>query len=133
MDVRFVNDTSGMKMMVDRGAPYYIARKKWMKKHMEEGAVNKDKIKCQDCYKRYRFSEDVYESKTRVTFPLNVKGIQGDYIKRKVVAYLIYREEDIFLFVRKELRDQNASLHMDENVMELRREEGQLRYIGRQP
>ena len=40
IDVLFGNTTSGMKMIVDSGAPYSIASNKWMAKYMEEGGVD---------------------------------------------------------------------------------------------
>ena len=40
IDVRFVNETSGMKTIVDSGAPYSITSNKWMAKYMEEGGVD---------------------------------------------------------------------------------------------
>ena len=59
INVRFVNETSGMKMIIDSRVPYSIISIKVMNKYMEE--------------KRFRFSENVYESKTKVIFPVIIK------------------------------------------------------------
>ena len=56
IDVRFVNETSGIKMIVDSGAPYSITSTKFMNIHMEEGWVY---IECEECLERFTFGEDV--------------------------------------------------------------------------
>ena len=42
IEVRFVKETSGMKMIVDIGVPYSISSTKQMDKYMEEGGVDKN-------------------------------------------------------------------------------------------
>ena len=49
IDVGFVNETSGMNMIVD-----------------SRGGVDKNEMEYEDCFKRFRFGENVYESKTRI-------------------------------------------------------------------
>ena len=55
IDVRFVNETSGMKMIVDSEAPYSIASNKGMEKYIEEAGVDKDEMEYEDCFKIFRF------------------------------------------------------------------------------
>ena len=121
IDVRFVNETSGMKMIVDSEAPYSIASNKGMEKYIEEAGVDKDEMEYEDCFKIFIFRENVYERKTKTEFPMIVKYVTGENIKKKVIAYIFDREEEMFLFGKKELGDWNVALHTDENRMEMKK------------
>ena len=50
IDVRFVNETSRMKIILDSGAPYAIMSNKWMAKYIKEGGVYKDTIEYENCF-----------------------------------------------------------------------------------
>ena len=85
IDVRFVNETSAIKMIVDNGVPYYIVSTKWIAKYMDEEGVDKDEMEYEDCFKRFRFGENIYESKTKIKFPVIVKDVTSESIMKKVM------------------------------------------------
>ena len=49
-----------------------------------------------------------------------LKDLTGENIKKKVMVYVIDREEEMFLFRKKELGDWKVDLHTNENMMELK-------------
>ena len=44
LNVRFVDESNGIQMIVDSGAPMSIAISKWMERYLKEMEVKKDEI-----------------------------------------------------------------------------------------
>ena len=115
VDVRFVSETGGLKILVDSGAPLSVVSEKWMKKYINEKVVDEKELEYRNCVRRVRFGENVYLSTKEVKFPLIVKVEDGDYIKREVVANIVEKEEELFLCGRTTLQEWKAAVFFDEN------------------
>merc|ERR1712002_819081 len=59
MNVRYVNETKGIQMIVDSGAPVSIATSKWMEKYLNEMEVNRDEITERECNRKFKMGENV--------------------------------------------------------------------------
>ena len=44
VDVRFVSETGGLKMIVDSGAPLSVVSEKWMRKYINEKVVDENEL-----------------------------------------------------------------------------------------
>ena len=59
--------------------------------------VNKEEIEENNCNSRFTIGENVYISKKQVTFPIVIKMDIDDYIRRKVVANVKDKKDELFL------------------------------------
>ena len=105
IDVKFVDETRGSKMIVDSGAPLSIVSERWLKRYIEEKVVNEKDLEYKNCVRRFRMGKNVYVSTKEVRFPIVVKVEGDDYIKREVTANIIEKEEELFLCGRQTLTE----------------------------
>ena len=73
VDVRYVNESDGLKMIVDSGAPMSIVSAGWLCKYLKEMEVDEKDVEEKSCNRRFRFGEKVYQSKKDVLMPIIMK------------------------------------------------------------
>ena len=69
IDVNFFNETGGSTMIMDSAAPLSIVSAKSMRKYIDEKQVNVEDKEYTESEKIFRFGENVYVSKKKVTYP----------------------------------------------------------------
>ena len=55
--------------------------------------VDEKGLENRNCVRRFKFGENVYLSKKKVKFPIVLNVEDGDYIRREVVANVVYNVE----------------------------------------
>ena len=61
VDVRYVNELEGLRMIVDSGAPLSILSAGWLEKYLKEMKVDARDVEEKSCNRRSRFGEKVIE------------------------------------------------------------------------
>merc|ERR1712002_653612 len=84
INVRYVDETKDINMIVDSGAPVSIATSKWMEKYYKTMGVKKEEIVENECKRKFRMGENVYISKKEITLPVRMKTESDDYIRRMI-------------------------------------------------
>ena len=117
VDVKFVSQTGGLKMIEDSSAPLTIVSERWMKKYIEVKVVDENELEYRNCVRRFRFGENIQLSMKEGKLPIVVKMEDADYMKREVVVDVVGKEE-LLLCVRKTLTNQKTVVFFVENRLE---------------
>ena len=59
VDVRYVDETEGLRMIIDSGAPMLIVSVGWLEKYLREMGVNKKYVQERRCKRRFKFGESL--------------------------------------------------------------------------
>ena len=105
VDIRYVDELEGLRMIVDSGAPMSIVIAGWLEKYLKEMEVDARYIEEKSCNRRFRFGEKVYKSHKEVTIPIVLKFRDEDYVRKNISVNIIDREKDFFLCGFKTLRE----------------------------
>ena len=116
IDVRYVEETKGINMIVDSGAPVSIATNKWMNGYLRAMKVNKEEIIEKECKRKFRMGENIYLSKQEITLPVRMKT-EKEYIRKMITVSIINREDDLFLCGLKTLIEWKAAVFYGKNEM----------------
>ena len=115
IDVKFVDETRGLKMIVDSGAPLSIVSERWFKRYIEEKAVDERELKYKHCVRRFRMGKNVYMSRKEIRFQIVIRVENDDYIKREMTANIIENEEELFLCGRQTLTEWKIAVFFENN------------------
>ena len=74
VDVRYVNESEGLKMIVDSGAQMSIVSAGWLEKYFKEMEVYARDIEEMSCNRRFIFGENVYKSHKEITMSIIMKA-----------------------------------------------------------
>ena len=105
IDVNLINDGAARMMLVDCGAPKSVVSREWIEGYLKDMKVDESEIERRSCCRRFRMGETTYLSEIEITFPIVLKTEDGDYIRRKVIAYIIDAERVNFLLGKESIKD----------------------------
>ena len=105
LNVRFVDESKGIQMIVDSDAPVSIATSKWMERYLKEMEVKKDEIIEKKCNRRFKMGENIYLSDKEITLLVRMKTDDHDFIMKMVTVSVVDREDELFLCGLKTLMD----------------------------
>ena len=105
IDVNLINDGAARMMLVDCGAPKSVVSREWIEGYLKDMKVDESEIERRSCCRRFRMGETTYLSEIEITFPVVLKTEDGDYIRRKVIAYIIDAERVNFLLGKESIKD----------------------------
>ena len=94
VDIRYVDESEGLRMIVDSGAPMSIVSAGWLEKYLKEMEVDARDVEEESCNRRFRFCEKVWKSYKEVTMPIFVKVGDEDYVRKNISVNVIDREKD---------------------------------------
>ena len=95
MNMRYVNKTKGLQMIVDIRAPMVKASSVQIDKYLKSREESKDEIIDKNFDRRFRMGENVLKSDKEITMPVVIEVRNGD--KKIITVSIIEREEDLFL------------------------------------
>ena len=95
--MNLINEGKARMMLVDCGAPKSIIDREWIEGYLKDMKVDESEIKRRSPYRRFRMGVTTYLSDLEITFPIVLKTKDGEYIKRRVIAYIINAERVNFL------------------------------------
>ena len=95
MNMRYVNKTKGLQMIVDIRAPMVKASSVQIDKYLKSREESKDEIIDKSFNRRFRMGENVLKSDKEITMPVVIEVRNGD--KKIITVSIIEREEDLFL------------------------------------
>ena len=81
INIRYVSNRTGLRMIVDSGAPFSIVSNKWIDRYVKEMEMVMEDIDEKSCRKHFRCEENVHESTKELKFPIVIKTNIGDYIR----------------------------------------------------
>ena len=84
-----MNDGAARMMLVDCGAPKSVVSTGWIEGYLKDMKVDESDIERKSCCRRFRMGDTMYLSEIEIRFPIVLKTDDGEYIKRKVTAYII--------------------------------------------
>ena len=93
VNIRLVNETKGMQMIVDSGAPMSIATTKWMDRYLKSMEVKEDEITEKVCNRKFKMGENVYLSNREIALPIRIKTDSDDYIRKMITVSIVDRED----------------------------------------
>merc|ERR1712089_90541 len=96
MNVRYVNETKGIQMIVDSGAPVSIATSKWMEKYLSEMEVNRDEITERECNRKFKMGENVYKSNRELTLPVRMRTDDDSFMRKMITISIVDRDDNLF-------------------------------------
>ena len=96
MDVKYIKETEGLQNIMNSGATLFIVSYKWLGNDVKGIEVDKEDIEERNCLRIFRFGENVYTSSKEVMLPIVIKTKDDNYVKKMIVANIIYKEEDLF-------------------------------------
>lgn len=99
VDMRYVNELEGLKIIVDKGAPMSIVSVAWLEKYLKEIEVDARDVEEKSCNRRFIFGEKVYKSHKEVIRLIIMKVGEGDYVRKNISVNVIDREEYLLLFL----------------------------------
>ena len=67
--------------------------------------VDESEIKRKSCCRRFRMGETPYLKEIEITFPIVLKTDDGEYMRRKVIAYIIDAERVNFLLGKESIKE----------------------------
>merc|ERR1712114_29241 len=114
INVRYVDETKDINMIVDSGAPVSIATSKWMEKYYKTMGV---KIVENECKRKFRMGENVYMSKKEITLPVRMKTESDDYIRRMITVSIVEKDDELFLCGLKTLIEWKAAVFYEKSEM----------------
>ena len=120
VDLKFVNAGAPRMMLIDSGAPKSVVSKMWIEGYLQEMKVSKEEVQRKSCYRRFKMGETVYVSEVEIEFPVILKTDDGDYIKRKLTAYVIEADGFNFLLGKETLKNWRVSMDYEENKLEFK-------------
>ena len=65
---------------------------------------DENEIERKSCCRRFRMGETTYISEVEIRFPIVLKTDEGEYMKRKLTAYIIDAERVNFLLGRESIK-----------------------------
>ena len=104
IDVNLINDGAARMMLVDCGAPKSVVSREWIEGYLKDMKVDESEIERKSCCRRFRMGETTYLSEIEIIFPVVLKTEDGDYIRRKVIVYIIDAERVKFLLGKESIR-----------------------------
>merc|ERR1712089_31736 len=110
MNVRYVNETKGIQMIVGSGAPVSIATSKWMEKYLNEMEVDRNEIIERECNRKFKMGENVYKSTKELTLPVRMRTDDDSFIKKMITISVVNRDDDLFLCGLKTLMEWKAAV-----------------------
>merc|ERR1711881_5761 len=110
MNVRYVNETKGIQMIVDSGAPVSIATSKWMEKYLNEMEVDRNEITERECNRKFKMGESVYKSTKELTLPVRMRTDDDSFVKKMITISVVNRDDDSFLCGLKTLMEWKAAV-----------------------
>ena len=105
IDVNLINEGKARMMLVDCGAPKSVVDREWIEGYLKDMKVDESEIKRRSCYRRFRMGETTYLSEVQITYPIVLKTEDGEYMKRRVIGYIINAERVNFLLGKESSRD----------------------------
>ena len=67
--------------------------------------VDESEIKRKSCCRRFRMGETTYLSEIEIKFPIVLKTDDGEYMRRKVIVYIIDAERVNFLLGKESIKE----------------------------
>ena len=113
MNVRYVNETKGIQMIVDSGAPVSIATSKWMEKYLNEMEVDRNEITERECNRKFKMGENVYKSTKELMLPVRMRTDDDSFIKKMITISVVNRDDDLFLCGLKTLMEWRVALYCE--------------------
>ena len=89
----------------------------WLEKYLKEMEVDVRDVEERSCYRRFRMREKTYLSEIEITFPIVLKTEDGDYIRRKVIAYIIDADRVNFLLGRESIKELDIMLYLPRDII----------------
>jgi hypothetical protein len=105
IDVNLINDGAARMMLVDCGAPKSVVSREWIEGYLKDMKVDESEIKRKSCCRRFRMGETTYLSEIEITFPIVLKTDDGEYMRRKVIAYIMDAERVNFLLGKESIKE----------------------------
>ena len=75
INIKFVDENFGMKMIVNSAAPLSLVSADWLKKYVRDTEVEDNELEWMSCLRQFRLGENVYESSSMVSFPIVIKAL----------------------------------------------------------
>ena len=110
IDVNYLNDGAARMMLVDCGAPKPVVSTGWIEGYLKDMKVDESDIERKSCCRRFRMGDTMYLSEIEIRFPIVLKTDEGEYIKRRVTAYIIEAERVNFLLGKESIMDLDIML-----------------------
>ena len=110
IDVNYMNDRAARVKLVNCGAPKPVVSTGWIEGYLKDMKVDESDIERKSCCRRFRMGDTTYLSEIEIRFPIVLKTDDGEYIKRKVTAYIIEAERVNFLLGKESIMDLDIML-----------------------
>ena len=79
---------------------------------MKDMKVDESEIERKSCCRRFRMGETTYLSEIEITFPIVLKTEDGNYMRRKVIVYIIDAERVNFLLGKESIKELDIMVYM---------------------
>ena len=109
--INYLNDRAARMMLGDCGATKsVVVSTEWIEGYLKDMKVDESEIERKSCCRRFRMGETTYLSEIEIKFPIVLKTDDGEYMRRKVTAYIIEAERVNFLLGKESIMDLDIML-----------------------
>ena len=72
-----------MKMIIDSGESMSIMSYRWLENYLEGIGIAIEQVETKNCFRKFRFGENIYTSIREVTIPIMVQALDSTPFKRE--------------------------------------------------
>ena len=106
VDEKYMDIRSPKCMLIASGVKKSVVSREWIEGYLKDKKIDEDEINRKSCCRRFRMGDTAYLSEVEIRFPILLKTVMGDYIKREVTANIIDGERVYYLPVKETMKEQ---------------------------